>query len=103
MKFSSTDISPYRGSFCVIEHSSLPKTTRINCVKFKGIGKQFPAEIAIVPVLWLGLIKIRESEVLGCHRLLKYATDVHKHVSEVMYGSRILNNASDADSTPLMC
>jgi len=49
------------------------------------------------------LIKIREPEVLGCHhQLLKHATDVYKNVSEVMYSSRILNNASDGDNTPMM-
>jgi hypothetical protein len=59
-------------------------------------------EEAVIPFLWSGLTKISEPEILGCRRLLKHATDIYKNVSEVMYGFRILNNASDADNTPLM-
>jgi len=81
---------------CFSGRTALLKTFRINCINFKGIGKEFPAEVVG------GYKKIHEPEVLGCHRFLKYATDVYKNVSEVMYGSRIINNASDADSTPLM-
>jgi hypothetical protein len=79
MKFSSKDISPYRGSLCVTEYTTLPTAIRINCVNVKEIGKEFHAEVAVIPVLSSGLIKIREPEVLGCHhRLLKHATDVYK-------------------------
>jgi hypothetical protein len=95
--------SPYRGSLCVTEYTTLPKTFRINCIDVKGIGKVLRAEVAVIPVLWSGLIKIREPEVLECHWLLKQATNAYKNVSEVLYGSRILNNSSDAVSAPLIC
>jgi hypothetical protein len=88
---------------CVIAYRTLPKKIRTHCVNVKGIGTKLRAEVAIIPVLWAGLMKIREPELLRCHRFPKHATDIYKNVSEVMYGFRILNYASHAENASLMC